>query len=139
MTCAYNHYFNSQEHLKTACSLLHKKDYQAAARFLAKAREASQAAAPESVFTENAIQSYTTSSILLIATNIRQHRHDEASELQQQSVQQLSRWGDSAATPSITDVCRYCCQLLITGCQHSRCLGHCIQQLEEKGYAQEQT
>lgn len=139
MTCAYNHYFNSQEHLKTACHLLHKKDYQAAARFLAKAREAAQAAASDPVLAENAIQSYTTSSILLIATDIRQHRHDEASELQQHSVQQLSEWEKSAVTPSIKDVCRYCCQLLITGCQHSRCLGHCIQQLEEKGYAQEQT
>lgn len=139
MTCAYNHYFNSQEALKTACKLLHKKDYQAAARFLATARQAARAAASESVLIDNAIQSYTTSSILLIATSIRQHQHNEASELQQHSVQQLSRWEKNAVAPSIKEVCRYCRQLLITGCQHSRCLGHCIQQLEEKGYAQEQT
>jgi len=98
MTNTYKNYFNSQEQLKTASSLLNSKDYESAAAYLKRARESAKHVFNEPVLAANAVQSYT-----------------------------------------LADLCHYCHQLLITGCQHSRCLGHCLQQLEEHGYAQEQT
>lgn len=139
MTNAYQNYFSSQEQLKTASVLLSRKDYTAAATFLARARQLAKCAFSESVLAGNALQHYTTCSILLIATHIRRHQQLQAYELQQESIDQLIHWQRNASTPQLEDLCRYCNQLLITGCQHSRCLGHCIQQLEETSYAQEQT
>lgn len=139
MINAYQDYFNSQEKLKTASSLLSRKDYSAATIFLTQARESAQRVFDEPVLAENAIQSYTTCSILLIATHIRCQRKLQAYEFQQESIEQLTSWLSKATTEALEELCRYCYQLLITGCQHSRCLGHCMQQLEESGYAHEQT
>ncbi|MCK7458304.1 hypothetical protein [Idiomarina aminovorans] len=135
----YNNYFNSQEQLKTATSLLNRKDYEAAAAFLIRARQSAQHICNDPVLAGNAIQNYTTCSILLIATHIRRHQQLQAYEFQQESIEQLRHWQKGSTTESIKDLCRYCYQLLVTGCQHSRCLGHCLQQLEECGHAQEQT
>ena len=139
MTTNYNSYFNSQEQLKTATSLLSRKDYEAAAAFLIRARQSAQCVCNDPVLAGNAIQNYTTCSILLIATHIRRDQQLQAYEFQQESIEQLTRWQKGSVNESLKDLCRYCYQLLITGCQHSRCLGHCLQQLKESGYAQEQT
>lgn len=139
MTNTYKNYFNSQEQLKTASSLLNSKDYESAATYLVRARESAKQVFNEPVLAANAVQSYTTSSILLIATFIRRHQQMRAYEFQQDSTKQLIHWLNNTNSESLADLCRYCHQLLITGCQHSRCLGHCLQQLEESGYAQEQT
>jgi len=139
MTNVYQEYFTCQEKLKTASSLLSQKEYRAATTCLIKARESAQQAFNEPVLAGNAIQSYTTCSILLIATHIRCQQKLQAYELQQESIEQLTSWLSKASADAIKEICRYCYQLLITGCQHSRCLGHCMQQLEESGYAQEQT
>ncbi|RUO73241.1 hypothetical protein [Idiomarina ramblicola] len=139
MTNTYKSYFNSQQQLKTATSLLNRKDYESAVFSLRQARESAQDVSNDPVLAGNAIQNYTTCSILLIATHIRRHQTLPAYELQQESIEQLRRWQKTSTTEPLKQLCRYCCQLLITGCQHSRCLGHCLQQLEESGYAQEQT
>jgi hypothetical protein len=139
MTNTYKNYFNSQKQLKTASSLLNSKDYESAATYLVRARESAKQFFNEPVLAANAVQSYTTSSILLIATYIRRHQQMRAYEFQQDSTKQLTQWLSNTTSEPIAELCRYCHQLLITGCQHSRCLGHCLQQLEECGYAQEQT
>lgn len=139
MTNAYQEYFNSQEKLKIASSLLNQKDYRTATTFLSQARDSAKQAFNEPVLVGNAIQSFTTCSILLIATHIRRQQKLQAYEFQQESVEQLTSWLNQAETQPLEELCRYCYQLLITGCQHSRCLGHCMQQLEESGYAHEQT
>ena len=139
MTNAYQEYFNSREKLKMASSLLNRKDYHAATTFLRQACESAKQAFNEPVLAGNAIQSFTTCSILLIATHIRCQQKLQAYEFQQESFEQLTSWLSQAANPRLEELCRYCYQLLITGCQHSRCLGHCMQQLEESGYAHEQT
>lgn len=139
MTNTYRSYFNSHQQLQTATSLLNRKDYESAAAFLMQARESAQYVCNDPVLAGNAIQNYTTCSILLIATHIRRHQQLLAYEFQQESIEQLTGWQKDSTTQSLKELCRYCYQLLITGCQHSRCLGHCLQQLEESGYAQEQT
>lgn len=139
MTSAYQNYFNSQEQLKTASALLNKKEYLSATDFLDRARQLAQLVFHDPVLAGNAIQSYTTCSILLIATHIRCHQQLQAYEFQKESIDQLKHWQKISANQPLQKLCSFCSQLLITGCQHSRCLGHCIQQLEETGYAQEQT
>lgn len=137
MTNSYQEYFNSQEKLKIASSLLSRKDYRAATTFLTQARESTKRAFNEPVLTGNAIQSFTTCSILLIATHIRCQQKLHAYEFQQESVEQLRLWLSQATTQPLEELCRYCYQLLMTGCQHSRCLGHCMEQLKAFGYAHE--
>ncbi|MDV6314848.1 hypothetical protein [Idiomarina sp. HP20-50] len=139
MTDTYQNYFTSQAQLKTATSLLSQKNYESATAFLAQARESVKGVFNEPALAANAIQNYTTCSVLLIATCIRRHQQMQAHEFQQESMKQLIQWQQHTSAQPLIELCRYCYQLLITGCQHSRCLGHCIQQLEETGYAQEQT
>lgn len=139
MTDTYKNYFNSQAQLKTATSLIGRKNYESATVFLTRARESATHVFNEPALAGNAIQNYTTCSILLIATQIRRHRQIQAYECQQESIAQLTQWQNNASTQALKALCRYCYQLLITGCQYSRCLGHCMKQLEETGYAQEQT
>ncbi|PWW39439.1 hypothetical protein DFO83_103349 [Idiomarina loihiensis] len=139
MTDTYKNYFNSQAQLKTATSLIGRKNYESATIFLLRARESATHVFNEPALAGNAVQNYTTCSILLIAIQIRRHRQRQAYEFQQESVAQLRQWQNNAATQALNELCRYCYQLLIAGCQHSRCLGHYMKQLEETGYAQEQT
>lgn len=139
MNNAYSAYFQSLQCLKEATQQLEGKDYNAAASLLKQTLGGAQRAVEEPALTANAIQTYTTSSILLIAVYIRLNNQGVAQEKQKDATLQLQKWSKQANLKRIQALCRYCGQLLITGCQHSRCVGHCVQQLEELNHAQEQT
>lgn len=139
MNNAYSAYFKSQQYLQKATQYLEYKKYEDAALALEQAIQSSLTAAKQPVFTDNAIQAYTTGSILLIAIYIRLSNQELAQKKQQETSQQLRKWSHQASSQQTKSLCRYCSQLLITGCLHSRCVGHYVQQLEELNHAQEQT
>lgn len=139
MKNAYTGYFSSQENLQKATQYLQQKNYCSVTSVLSEAIEDARCAAEEVALTANAIQTYTTASILLIAVYIRMNKPLLAQERQESANRQLQQWRTNTDSMQINELCRYCCQLLITGCQHSRCVGHYTQQLEELNHAQEQT
>ena len=139
MKNAYTGYFSSQENLQKATQYLQQKNYYSAGSVLSEAIEDARYAAEEVVLAAIAIQIYTTASILLIAVYIRMNKPLLAQEKQESTNRQLQKWRTNTNSVQINELCRYCCQLLITGCQHSRCVGHYTQQLEELNHAQEQT
>ncbi|KTG23431.1 hypothetical protein AWR38_05240 [Idiomarina sp. WRN-38] len=139
MNNAYTAYFSSQKHLQEATQYLQQKSYCSAASILSETIDNARCAAEEAALTANAIQTYTTASVLLIAVYIRLNNQFLAQEKQEDASRQLEKWRTTSNSRQVKDLCRYCCQLLVTGCQHSRCVGHYVQQLEELNHAQEQT